>query len=45
MFNLTLKMKDALLFFLIVVSNKLICVVANNSRLDTFRINSISIGE
>ena len=44
MFNFMLKMRETILFFLIVVTNGLICIGAN-IKLDTFRILSISIGE
>ena len=42
--NPTLKMRETILFFLIVVLNKLICIVAI-CGLHTFRIISIFIGE
>jgi len=44
MFNLTLKMRETLLFFLIAVINGLICIGAN-IELDTFIIISIFINE
>ena len=44
MFNPTLKRRETILFFLIVVINRLICIVAI-CELDIFRIISIFIGE
>ena len=44
MFNPTFKRRETLLFFLIEVINGLICIGAN-TKLDTFRIIFISIGE
>ena len=44
MFNLTLKMRETILFFLIMVINGLICTRAN-IRLDKFQINNLFIGE
>ena len=44
MFNLTLRRRDTLLFFLFVVINRLKCIRAIYG-LDTFRIFSIFISE
>ena len=44
MFNPTLKIRETILLFLIVVINVLICIGAN-IKLDTFKIISIFIGE
>ena len=44
MFNLILKMRETILFFLIVVINGLICTGAD-IRLDKFQINNLFIGE
>ena len=44
MFNPTLKRRETILLFLIVVINRLICIVAI-CGLHTFRIISIFIGE
>ena len=44
MFNPTLKRRETLLLFLCVVINGLICIRADIEP-DTFRINSVSIGE
>ena len=44
MFNPTLKKRETFLFFLIVVINKMICIVAI-CGLDTFKIFSIFIGK
>ena len=44
MYNPTLKMRETILFFLIVVINELICI-GSNIKLDTFRIIYITIGE
>ena len=43
-FNPTLKMREIILFFSIVVINRLICIVAI-CGLDTFRIISLFISE